>query len=69
MVDLTSEEALKAALKPETKMVWFETPSNPLLKIADIEKVTNIVHSFNKDIFVVVDNTFMTPYFQVSSFE
>ncbi|CAD5215159.1 unnamed protein product [Bursaphelenchus xylophilus] len=64
MVDLTNVEALKAALKPETKMVWFETPSNPLLKIADIQLITKTVREYNKDILIVVDNTFMTPYFQ-----
>lgn len=64
-VDLTNESALRASLKPETKLVWFETPTNPLLKITDIAEVVQIVREFNKDIVVVVDNTFMTPYFQV----
>ncbi|CAD5210135.1 unnamed protein product [Bursaphelenchus okinawaensis] len=64
MVDLTNINALQAALKPETKMVWFETPSNPLLKIADIKLVTETVKAYNQEILVVVDNTFMTPYFQ-----
>lgn len=46
-------------------MVWFETPSNPLLKIIDVEAVAKISKRHNKDIIIVVDNTFMTPYFQV----
>ena len=45
-------------------MVWFESPSNPLLKVIDIEAVTQMVKAFNKEILVVVDNTFMSPYFQ-----
>jgi cystathionine gamma-lyase len=44
--------------------VWFESPSNPLLKVVDIAEVVRIVREFNKDIIVVVDNTFMTPYYQ-----
>ena len=47
-------------------MVWFETPSNPLLKIADIAEIAEAAHEYNPEILVVVDNTFMTPYFQVS---
>lgn len=46
-------------------MVFFETPTNPLLKIIDIERVVKLVKNFKKDILVIVDNTFMTPYFQV----
>ncbi|KAI6196906.1 Gamma-cystathionase [Aphelenchoides besseyi] len=64
LVDLTSAAAFCASLKPETKLVWFETPSNPLLKIVDIAEITEIAHNYNPDIVVVVDNTFMTPYFQ-----
>jgi len=63
-VDLTNLEDLKKALKKETKMVWFESPSNPLLKVVDIAAVAEIVKKFNEDILIVVDNTFMSPYFQ-----
>ncbi|KAI1727706.1 cys/Met metabolism PLP-dependent enzyme domain-containing protein [Ditylenchus destructor] len=63
-VDLTDLDQLKKALRPNTKMIWFETPSNPLLKVIDIESVVVITKSYSKDIHVVVDNTFMTPYFQ-----
>lgn len=46
-------------------MIWFETPSNPLLKVVDIKAVVDEVKKINKDIIVVTDNTFMSPYFQV----
>uniref|UniRef100_A0AC35TV93 Cystathionine gamma-lyase n=1 Tax=Rhabditophanes sp. KR3021 TaxID=114890 RepID=A0AC35TV93_9BILA len=64
MVDLTNYDALKSALNETTKMVWFETPSNPLLKVVDIVEVSKIVREYNQDIIIVVDSTFMTPYFQ-----
>ncbi len=61
-VDLTQPENLKAALKPTTKLVWLETPTNPTLKLADIRKIAATVAG--KNILVAVDNTFMSPYFQ-----
>ncbi len=61
-VDLRDPATFKAALKPETKMVWIETPTNPMLKLVDIQAIADIAKS--KDILVVVDNTFMSPYFQ-----
>ncbi|VDN04712.1 unnamed protein product [Thelazia callipaeda] len=63
-VDMTDSKALSKALKNNTKMVWFETPSNPLLTIIDIAAVTAVIKGFKSDILVVVDNTFMSPYFQ-----
>lgn len=63
-VDMTDLKAFEAALQKNTKMVWFESPSNPLLKIVDIAAVVEITKKFNSDIYVVVDNTFMSPYFQ-----
>jgi cystathionine gamma-lyase len=67
-VDLTSELKLQEAFKPNTRLVWFETPTNPLLKIIDIEMVSRLAHGQQKDpekrILVCVDNTFMSPYFQ-----
>uniref|UniRef100_W5MV64 Cystathionine gamma-lyase n=1 Tax=Lepisosteus oculatus TaxID=7918 RepID=W5MV64_LEPOC len=63
-VDFTEPEALKAAIKPNTKLVWVETPTNPTLKVVDIKGCGDIVHKYNKDIIVVVDNTFMSAYFQ-----
>jgi cystathionine gamma-synthase len=61
-VDLTDADAVRAAVREETKVVWVETPSNPFLKIADIEAVTAIAHG--ADAWCVVDNTFASPYLQ-----
>lgn len=61
-LDLTKPESLMEALRPETKMIWIETPTNPTLKLVDIERICEIVQK--KDILVCVDNTFMSPYFQ-----
>ncbi|KAM4629684.1 cystathionine gamma-lyase-like [Polymixia lowei] len=63
-VDCTKLEQLEAALKPNTKLVWIETPTNPTMKVVDIKACSDIVHKRNKDIVVVVDNTFMSAYFQ-----
>ena len=63
-LDTADLEAVKAALKPNTVMVYLETPANPNLKIADITAVAEIAHSYNADIKVVCDNTFATPYLQ-----
>jgi methionine-gamma-lyase len=62
MVDLNSEKGLDDAIDANTKVIYFETPSNPTLGIIDIEKVCKIAKKNN--IIVVVDNTFMTPYLQ-----
>lgn len=60
--DLTSVENFSKAIKPNTKMVWLETPTNPTLKLTDIAAIVKIAK--HHDILVVVDNTFMSPYFQ-----
>jgi cystathionine gamma-synthase len=60
--DLTSLDNLAAAWKPETKMVWIETPSNPLLSIVDIAAVAS--YAAERGARTVVDNTFATPYLQ-----
>lgn len=62
IVDLSNLEDLKNAIDEDTKVIYFETPCNPNLAIIDIEKVVEIAKS--KNIKVVVDNTFATPYFQ-----
>uniref|UniRef100_A0A668AN45 Cystathionine gamma-lyase n=1 Tax=Myripristis murdjan TaxID=586833 RepID=A0A668AN45_9TELE len=62
--DCTKPQLLKAALKPNTKLVWIETPTNPTMKVVDIKTCADLVHQHNKDIVVVVDNTFMSAYFQ-----
>jgi cystathionine gamma-lyase len=49
-------------LRPSTKLIWLETPTNPLLSLVDIKAVADIAHSHN--ILLVVDNTFSSPYFQ-----
>lgn len=62
LVDLSNLDDLKAAFKEETKAIYFETPSNPLLKVLDIKEISAIakVH----DALTLVDNTFATPYLQ-----
>ncbi len=61
-VDLTNLDNLQKAIKPNTKMVWLETPTNPTMKLVDIKRACEIAHQ--KNIIVMVDNTFMSPYFQ-----
>jgi cystathionine gamma-synthase len=61
-VDLTDLEALKKALREETRVVWVETPTNPLLKIIDIAAVADLAHEAGA--WCVVDNTFASPYLQ-----
>jgi cystathionine gamma-lyase len=61
-VDMTDTAALEAAIRPETKLIWLETPTNPLMKLIDIARVAEIAHGANA--MVMVDNTFMSPYFQ-----
>ncbi|MNO63161.1 Cystathionine beta-lyase MetC [compost metagenome] len=61
-VDMTKPEEVKAALKPNTKGVYIETPSNPTLKITDIEYIANWARENN--LLSILDNTFMTPYYQ-----
>jgi len=63
-IDLTNLENLKKVLKPETKMIYFETPSNPVIKVVDIVEVIKTSRSISKNIIVAVDNTFMSPVFQ-----
>lgn len=61
-VDARQPELVEQAIKSNTKMVWLETPTNPLLKLCDIKIISEIAHKHN--IIVIVDNTFMSPYFQ-----
>lgn len=64
LIDCTNLELLEKTIIPgKTKMVWIETPTNPTMKVIDIEAVSKIAHK-HKDIIVVTDNTFMSPYFQ-----
>lgn len=61
-VDMSDEQAVRAVMSDRVKMVWVETPTNPLLRIIDIELMIAIGHEFNS--IVVVDNTFASPYLQ-----
>ena len=61
-VDGSDLQAVERALTDRTRMVWVESPTNPLLKLVDIKAVSKLAHA-NKAL-VVVDNTFMSPYFQ-----
>ncbi|MCW2882731.1 MAG: Cystathionine gamma-lyase [Sphaerisporangium sp.] len=61
-VPLGDLEAVRAAVRPDTKAIWVETPTNPLLGIADIEALGSIAHE--ADALLVVDNTFASPYLQ-----
>ncbi|MEG1583114.1 MAG: methionine gamma-lyase [Cetobacterium sp.] len=62
-VDTSNLEEVKKAMRPNTRVVYLETPANPNLKIVDIEAVSKIAHE-NSNTLVVVDNTFATPYCQ-----
>ena len=61
-VDATTLDAIGQALRPETKAVFIETPTNPLLRIVDLRALASFCRSNN--LHLIVDNTFLTPYFQ-----
>ncbi len=61
-VDLTNAEAVASQWQPSTKLVWVESPSNPLLQVADIGAIAEIAHEHGG--WCIVDNTFATPYLQ-----
>lgn len=61
-VDMRDLDKITAAIQPNTKMLWLETPSNPLLRVLDIAACANIAKDYN--LLMVVDNTFATPYLQ-----
>jgi len=61
--ELCDPAALEPALRPETRMIWMETPSNPMLKLTDIAAVTAVAR--DRGILTVVDNTFLSPCFQL----
>ncbi|MCK9150722.1 trans-sulfuration enzyme family protein [Methanobacterium alcaliphilum] len=60
-IKLNDEETIRNAIKPNTKLIWAETPSNPLLNITDLDLISSISKEHN--IISVADNTFATPYF------
>lgn len=61
-VDMADLDAVRAALRPETKLIWAETPSNPLLQVADIAALARIAHDHGA--LLACDNTFATPVLQ-----
>jgi cystathionine gamma-lyase len=61
-VDLSDLAALESALTDETKMIWVETPTNPLLRLADLEAIARLARQ--RGVLAVADNTFATPYAQ-----
>ena len=61
-VDLADPDALLAHVRPETRAVWIETPTNPMLKLVDIAAIAERAHS--RGLTVIVDNTFVSPYLQ-----
>lgn len=62
-IDMRDPQQVKAAISPATRMIWFETPTNPLLQLIDIEKITAIAKE--RQLITVVDNTFASPIFQL----
>src|SRR6478736_9481625 len=61
-VDLSDARTLEAAIRPSTKVVWVETPTNPTLKIVDLAKIAEVCRA--KNVLLAVDNTFATPMLQ-----
>ena len=61
-VDLSKHGALEAALRADTRMVWVETPTNPLLKLVDLSATARVAHQ--RGVLTVCDNTFATPFLQ-----
>ena len=62
LVDLTDLDAVRAAIRPNTRMVWVETPTNPYLKVVDVAGIAAVIGG--RPILLVVDNTFASPYLQ-----
>lgn len=63
-VDMNDVSNVANAISENTKLIWIETPTNPLMKIADIDEITKKVKTINPTILIAVDNTFATPYLQ-----
>jgi cystathionine gamma-lyase len=61
-VDARNPENIQRAIKKNTRLIWLETPTNPLMKLCDVRTISQLAH--HHKIPVVVDNTFMSPYFQ-----
>jgi cystathionine gamma-lyase len=63
-VDMVDATRIESAITPRTKMIWVETPTNPTLKLVDLQAVANIARSGGRNIITVCDNTFATPILQ-----
>ncbi|WP_417386863.1 trans-sulfuration enzyme family protein [Gimesia sp.] len=63
-VKMSDAENVRSAITPDTKAIWIETPSNPLLNLVDIKAVTEVVSEAGTDILTIADNTFCSPYLQ-----
>jgi cysteine-S-conjugate beta-lyase len=61
-IDMSDPATIEAAIRPETRLLWLETPSNPMLKLADLRKIAAIAKKHN--LITVADNTFATPWIQ-----
>ena len=61
-VDTSSIESVKSSIKQNTKLIFIESPTNPMMMLSDIAEISNVAHK--KGIMVAVDNTFLSPYFQ-----
>lgn len=61
-LDMTDEAAIEAAIRPETRMIWIETPTNPLLTVIDLDMISRVARRHN--LLAVADNTFATPWVQ-----
>ena len=64
-VNMENPSNIEPLINENTKLIWLETPTNPLMKIADIQEIATLVKAKNNKILVAVDNTFATPYLQL----
>lgn len=64
LIDMNNIDNLRKAINKNTKIVYFETPTNPTMRVTDISAIAEVVHEIKQDIKVIVDNTFATPYLQ-----
>ncbi|MCK0130279.1 cystathionine gamma-synthase [Flavobacteriaceae bacterium F08102] len=64
-VNMETPSNVTAKINKNTKLIWMETPTNPLMKIADIKMISSLVKKINPNILIAVDNTFATPYLQL----
>ncbi|KAF5309710.1 hypothetical protein D9611_014442 [Ephemerocybe angulata] len=62
-LEVADEEAVAEAIKPNTKLVWLESPTNPTLKLMDIARIAKIVRAHPAQPLLLVDNTFLSPYY------